>query len=142
MADRQYKVGYKKPPEKTQFKKGKSGNPKGRPKDARNTIDIFEEIINGQITIRENGKSVTVTKREAMLMRLFHKAIEGDPKAIEKSISLMLKIDDKNHKEQVVLDYIFNTISKNIQRAIGDPGTEKWIDAHLSHLEDNDEVND
>jgi hypothetical protein len=27
-----YEVGYGKPPQSTQFKKGKSGNPKGRPK--------------------------------------------------------------------------------------------------------------
>ncbi|MFZ3585531.1 DUF5681 domain-containing protein, partial [Loktanella sp. DJP18] len=30
-----YSVGYAKPPESSRFKKGKSGNPKGRPKGAK-----------------------------------------------------------------------------------------------------------
>jgi len=40
------KVGYKKPPKKTQFKKGKSGNPKGRPKKSnpQEKIDNWKPV--------------------------------------------------------------------------------------------------
>ena len=34
--ERKYAVGYRKPPTHSRFKKGKSGNPKGRPKGSRN----------------------------------------------------------------------------------------------------------
>lgn len=33
-SDDEYEVGYGKPPQRTQFKKGQTGNPKGRPKGA------------------------------------------------------------------------------------------------------------
>ena len=33
--DKDYEVGFGKPPKSKQFRKGKSGNPKGRPKGAR-----------------------------------------------------------------------------------------------------------
>ena len=37
-APKQYEVGYGKPPKSTQFKPGRSGNPKGRTKGSRNGI--------------------------------------------------------------------------------------------------------
>ena len=36
MPDDDYAVGYKKPPLHTRFKKGQSGNPRGRPKGSKN----------------------------------------------------------------------------------------------------------
>jgi hypothetical protein len=52
-----YKVGYGKPPKATQFKRGRSGNPKGRPKGSRKLATDLAAELGERITIREDGRS-------------------------------------------------------------------------------------
>ena len=42
---RDYKVGYKKPPLHSRFKKGQSGNPRGRPRGAKNFSSVLLSLI-------------------------------------------------------------------------------------------------
>lgn len=51
--DRDYDVGYGKPPKRTQFKKGKSGNPKGRPKGAKGVKASLKRELESKITIQK-----------------------------------------------------------------------------------------
>jgi len=78
-----YETGYDKPPEKHKFKKGKSGNPKGRPKGAKGSDNILKDGLNQTIVSRTNGIEKKITVREAIIKRLIKKALDGDHNAMK-----------------------------------------------------------
>lgn len=75
------KVGYGHPPKKWQFQKGKSGNPKGRPKEAKSLGSVVKKQLGDKVQLLQNGKPKKVSKMEALVMRLVKDALEGKPRA-------------------------------------------------------------
>jgi hypothetical protein len=51
-----YEIGYRRPPASGRFNRGKSGNPKGRPKGSRNFMTLLEQELAQSIVVTENGK--------------------------------------------------------------------------------------
>ena len=49
------RVGYCNPPERTRFKLGQSGNPKGRPKGTLNMATVLERALREKVIVNENG---------------------------------------------------------------------------------------
>ena len=80
-AQRRYEVGYGKPPKKSQFKPGQSGNPKGRPKGAKNEATILNGILNRKLAIREAGRARKISVLEAMLLKFTEDALKGNTKS-------------------------------------------------------------
>lgn len=68
------------------YTKGKSGNPAGRPKGAKNKATIFKEICKAQF----DGKVEEVLP--AVLDTLMNKAIEGDLKAIQMILDRIIPV--------------------------------------------------
>jgi DNA-binding PucR family transcriptional regulator len=88
-----YDVGYGKPPTAGQFKKGKSGNPKGRRKGARNLkTDLLEEL-HDRIPISERGRRKTFTKQQVLLKRLMNEGISGNFKASALLLQLSMQFE-------------------------------------------------
>ena len=88
MAD-DYKVGYRRPPRHGQFKKGKSGNPRGRPRGRRGfATDLIEELMR-LIVVTEGGKRKSITKQRALMTSLVNKALQGNAKAMAVVLGLM-----------------------------------------------------
>ena len=84
-----YTVGYGKPPKATQFKKGESGNPNGRPKGTRNIATLLDEALNSRITVRDGDAIRSMSAIDAMIQSLIVQAVKGDHKAIQLVIKLM-----------------------------------------------------
>src|SRR5436309_2621081 len=101
-------VGYGKPPRESRFKKGQSGNPKGRPKRPESFARLARRTLDERIVIKENGERRTITKLQAALKQLINKAAAGDAPAIREIIKLqpLIAEQDKAEDEKVVVNII------------------------------------
>jgi hypothetical protein len=77
-----YEVGYGKPPAASQFKPGKSGNPRGRPKGSRNIALMVEEELDKKIEVTIDGTRKRISKGKVVARRVVDGAVKGEPKAI------------------------------------------------------------
>ncbi|MEW2919597.1 DUF5681 domain-containing protein [Ruegeria sp. ANG10] len=84
-----YEVGFGKPPKATRFKKGRSGNPKGRPKGAKGVNASLKRELETKITVREGNHEIRISKAEAVAKRLTAGALKGDTKLL----MALLKLD-------------------------------------------------
>jgi hypothetical protein len=88
----EYKVGYGKPPKSGQFKCGRSGNPKGRPRGSQKLATDLAAELNEQITVREDGKARRVSKQRALIKSLMAKALQGDVRANAAVLALYARV--------------------------------------------------
>src|SRR5690349_17919573 len=89
------KVGYGKPPKAHRFKKGQSGNPKGRPKGTRNLATMVRDALSETVIVNIDGKRKKVSKVEAAFIQQANKAAGGDPKAVKLMIDLLLATEQR-----------------------------------------------
>ena len=94
------KVGYKRPPTHTQFAKGKSGNPKGRPKGASNDNSLAG-VINTTVTVSVDGVARKMSLNEAMVMGLAQRGLAGNTSAAREFIKIADKFAEKAEQKQI-----------------------------------------
>ena len=90
---RDYEVGYGKPPHNTRFKKGQSGNPRGRPSGSKNLSTLLSEALNEPVIVTENGRRRKVSKREAIIKQLVNQSANGDWRAVKMLLEILRDIE-------------------------------------------------
>lgn len=99
-----YEVGYRKPPRHTRFRKGVSGNPKGRPKGSKNFLTVLKNELLGTIRITEGGRARIVTKLEALIKARVNRSLQGDKRDADRIFALMERYFSADEASQVVVD--------------------------------------
>jgi hypothetical protein len=88
-----YPANYRKPPLHTRFKKGQSGNPRGRPK--KNLAALLVAALNEKVTATVDGKRKQVTKKEAVITQLVNKSASAELRATKMLIEMIRDIEKK-----------------------------------------------
>ena len=89
------KVGRGNPPTHTQFRKGTTGNPKGRPKGSKNLSTYLMEAARYPVTATVNGRARKISNLQATTMQLATKAARGDQAAIGKFLDWMDEMETR-----------------------------------------------
>jgi Family of unknown function (DUF5681) len=87
--ERDYEVGYGRPPKHGQFKPRHSGNPKGRPRKSKMLDAILGDVLDEKVTFTENGRRRKTNKAEAMCKSLVNDAVKGDKRATQMVLRAM-----------------------------------------------------
>ncbi|WP_394270327.1 DUF5681 domain-containing protein [Qipengyuania sp.] len=143
-------VGYAKPPVATRFLKGRSGNPRGRPKNRRREVP-YDAALGQMVTIREDGHERRVTAAEAFLLQLTQKGLAGDSAAARWSLEAIeaarASLTEEHEKVQVIItlvasgaDCILDTLGLATLKYADDPLRSRWeinpwaVEAALSRM--------
>ena len=100
-----YKVGYKKPPQHSQFKPGNRANPHGRRGKAgqRRESQIVYDIMQGRVDFREGGNSKRAPRIEVMIKSYGEAALRGDVRAAEALLKIRAEFSDNRAIEPGLL---------------------------------------
>ena len=85
-------VGYKRPPVKNRFRKGQSGNPRGRWKGQRNLPAVLAEVLDQTVVVKQGNKSERVSKGVALIRMLQSMAHQGHRAAFNALLNSTEKI--------------------------------------------------
>ena len=86
-------VGFMNPPKNTQFQRGKSGNPRGRPRKPKDNNTILQQVLDRKVRLREGDRQITI--RNALIWKLRELTLQGDKRAL----ALLRKIMDESDLE-------------------------------------------
>ncbi len=84
-----YRIGYRNPPMETRFRRGTSGNPRGRPKGARNLAAVVAATLGERVVVNENGRRKRISKLEAAVKQLVNRAAGGEVRSMQLLLALV-----------------------------------------------------
>jgi len=91
------------PPISGRFRKGKSGNPKGRPKKRTpEATSAFDILISKSLVVVQNGVRREVTVDEALQQQLYRDAVKGNKLAQRQVMKMIDKREKARAKERKI----------------------------------------
>lgn len=93
-----YEVGYRRPPQASQFRPGQSGNPKGRPKRLPSVEEMFAAELNRSLTIRSDGGTTRMAVKIVLIRQFLKLAAKGNPRALFTSLEMLENVQRKTAK--------------------------------------------
>jgi hypothetical protein len=93
-----YPVGFGKPLKHTQFRKGQSGNPKGRPRGSKDIATLIDNELEERVSATENGRTKTVSKLTALVKQLVNQAVSGNLAATKMLLPQMERREEANRQ--------------------------------------------
>lgn len=103
-----YEVGYGKPPKKRRFKKGRSGNPKGRPRKRKAETGsastelgmLLREALGQKTNVKIKGESREMALLEIAAAALAKRVAEGDLQALKAAREIMRELDELEEQQR------------------------------------------
>ena len=114
--ERDYEVGYGKPPRHTRFEPGRSGNPRGRPPGAKNMKTLLSKALNELVVVTEPGGRRKVSKREAIVTQLVNRSAKADYRAIQILLGMLRDIEGRSEPGAADPDTFIEADQQIIQR--------------------------
>lgn len=99
-----YAVGYGRPPPEQRFKKGQSGNPRGRPKGTQSLGSFLNEALSRRVTVTENGKPRRMRVQDIIIQGIINDAARRDPRAVRLLFALMDRYQDSTEAQVEAAD--------------------------------------
>ena len=130
MATTDDEVGYRKPPRHTQFRKGISGNPKGRPKSSENLATVLARALREKVVVTANGKRRRITKLDLAVKQLVDKATGGDMQALRQLTALVGAMDQEGANDSTISARHLTETDRKVMQSV------------LNRLENSKEDND
>ena len=115
---REYAANYRKPPLHTRFKKGQSGNPRGRPK--KNLPALLAAALNEPVYVTTNGKRRKITKREAVIIQLVNESAGANLHATKMLIDMMKDLEKKTGAEPPPKPHRFAATDEEVLRGVAE----------------------
>ena len=83
-----YEVGYRKPPKANQFRRGRTGNPRGKKPGEENMISAFKRHVQKRVKINDGNRIYTTTLAEAVILKNYNAALQKNPVAMSNMFRL------------------------------------------------------
>jgi hypothetical protein len=113
--NREYAANYRKPPLDTRFKKGQSGNPRGRPK--KDLPGLLVAPLNEPVFVTTSGRRRKITKREVIVTQMVNESAGANLRATKMLIDMMKDIEKKTSAEPPPEPHRFAPADEEVPRA-------------------------